>query len=87
MIKGVLRRCTQMSVDKNYVDTHGQSEVGFAFARLAFRLIPRIRNIQKQTLYLPRKAKAQQFENLTNHIKRPIRWARWSPYEDHAAGQ
>ena len=32
MIKGVLRHCTQMSVDKNYVDTHGQSEVGFAFS-------------------------------------------------------
>ena len=34
MIKGVLRHCTQMSVDKNYVDTHGQSEVGFAFCYL-----------------------------------------------------
>ena len=75
MIKGVLRRCTQMSVDKNYVDTHGQSEVGFAFAHLlGFQLMPRIRNIQKQTLYLPEKGQSQQFENLTAIIKRPIRW-------------
>ena len=75
MIKGVLRHCTQMSVDKNYVDTHGQSEVGFAFAHLlGFQLMPRIRNIQKQTLYLPEKGQKQQFENLTSIIKRPIRW-------------
>ena len=75
MIKGVLRHCTQMSVDKNYVDTHGQSEVGFAFAHLlGFQLMPRIRNIQKQTLYLPEKRQKQQFENLTSIIKRPIRW-------------
>lgn len=75
MIKGVLKHCTQMSVDKNYVDTHGQSEVGFAFAHLlGFQLMPRIRNIQKQTLYLPEKGQNQQFENLTSIIKRPIRW-------------
>jgi len=75
MIKGVLRHCTQMSVDKNYVDTHGQSEVGFAFAHLlGFQLMPRIRNIQRQKLYLPEKGQKQQFDNLTSIIKRPIRW-------------
>ena len=75
MIKGVLRHCTQMSVDKNYVDTHGQSEVGFAFAHLlGFQLMPRIRNIQNQKLYLPAKGQKQQFKHLTAIIKRPIRW-------------
>jgi TnpA family transposase len=75
MIKGVLRHCTQMSVDKNYVDTHGQSEVGFAFSHLlGFQLMPRIRSVQKQKLYLPEKGQNQQFENLTSIIKRPIRW-------------
>ncbi|MEO0521194.1 MAG: Tn3 family transposase, partial [Cyanobacteria bacterium P01_A01_bin.116] len=75
MIKGVLQHCTQMSVEKNYVDTHGQSEVGFAFSHLlGFQLMPRIRNIQKQKLYLPEKGQKQQFENLTSIIKRPIRW-------------
>lgn len=75
MIKGVLRHCTQMSVDKNYVDTHGQSEVGFAFTHLlGFQLMPRIRNIQRQKLYLPEKGQKQQFENLASIIKRPIRW-------------
>jgi len=31
MIEGVLRHETEMAIDKTYVDTHGQSEVGFAF--------------------------------------------------------
>lgn len=75
MIKGVLRHCTQMSVDKSYVDTHGQSEVGFAFCYLlGFQLMPRIRGIQKQKLYLPEKGQAQQYDNLAAIIKRPIRW-------------
>ena len=75
MIKGVLRHCTQMSVDKNYVDTHGQSEVGFAFCHLlGFQLRPRIRGIQKQTLYLPDKGQAQQYGNISAILKRPIRW-------------
>jgi hypothetical protein len=31
MIEGVLRHCTEMAIDKQYVDSHGQSEVAFAF--------------------------------------------------------
>ena len=31
MINGVLKHCTNMEVQKNYVDSHGQSEVAFAF--------------------------------------------------------
>ena len=27
MIEGLLRHCTSMKVEKNYVDSHGQSEV------------------------------------------------------------
>src|SRR6478736_6013604 len=34
MIEGVLRHCTEMEIEKNYVDSHGQSEVAFAFCRL-----------------------------------------------------
>ena len=34
MINGVLRHCTDMSIEKNFVDTNGQSEVGFAFCHL-----------------------------------------------------
>lgn len=54
MIEGLLRHCTDMQVKKNFVDTHGQSEVAFAFCRLlGFELMPRIRRIGEQRLYLP----------------------------------
>jgi TnpA family transposase len=33
MLEGLLRHGTEMEVEKNYVDTGGQSEVGFAFCR------------------------------------------------------
>jgi TnpA family transposase len=75
MIQGVLRHCTLMSVDKNYVDTHGQSEVGFAFCYLlGFQLMPRIKGIHQQKLYLPAKGQSQSYPNLQAIIKRPIRW-------------
>ena len=34
MIQGVLRHCTEMEIDRHYVDSHGQSTLGFAFCRL-----------------------------------------------------
>src|SRR6266403_5085581 len=34
MIEGVLRHCTEMEIEKHYVDSHGQSEVAFAFCHL-----------------------------------------------------
>ena len=75
MIEGVLRHCTQMSLDKSYVDTHGQSEVGFAFTYLlGFQLMPRIRNIGVQKLYLPHTGQSQRYNNLASIIKRPIQW-------------
>ncbi|EQD81006.1 transposase Tn3 family protein, partial [mine drainage metagenome] len=49
MMEGVLRHCTDMTVEKNYVDTHGQSEVAFAFSYLlGFKLLPRLKSINKQ---------------------------------------
>ncbi len=53
MIKGVLNHCTKMSINKQYVDTHGQSEVAFAFCRMfGFELMPRLKNIAIQKLSL-----------------------------------
>ena len=52
MIEGVLRHCTDVEIDRNYVDTHGASVVGFAFTYLLnFRLLPRFKNIGVQRLY------------------------------------
>ncbi|CKE85887.1 transposase [Streptococcus pneumoniae] len=54
MMEGVLRHCTDMEVDRNYVDTHGQSVVAFAFCHLlGFKLMPRFKNIGSQKLYRP----------------------------------
>lgn len=52
MIEGVLRHCTEIEVTKQYVDSHGQSEVAFAFCRLlGFELMPRLKAIHSQKLY------------------------------------
>ena len=34
MIEGLLRHETTAAIDANYVDSHGQSEIGFAFTEL-----------------------------------------------------
>ena len=34
MIEGEIDHCTEMEVDRQYVDSHGQSTVAFAFCRL-----------------------------------------------------
>ena len=45
MIEGVIHHCTEMAVDHQDVDSHGQSEVAFAFCRLlGFPLLPRLKN-------------------------------------------
>jgi TnpA family transposase len=54
MIEGVLRHCTEMEVERQYVDSHGQSEIAFAFTSLlGFQLLPRLKRIHKQTLWRP----------------------------------
>ncbi|MEV6860386.1 Tn3 family transposase [Streptosporangium subroseum] len=53
MMEGVLRHCTDATIDRQYTDTHGQSLVGFAFSYLlGFRLLPRMKNIAGQKLVL-----------------------------------
>lgn len=75
MITGVLRHDTEMDLQKNYVDTHGQSEIGFAFSHLlGFELLPRLKNIQVQKLYRPETGMAEAYPNLQLILTRPIRW-------------
>lgn len=75
MIEGVLRHCTDMEVEKNYVDSHGQSEVAFAFCNLlGFDLLPRLKAIASQKLYLPGAGDAKLYENLEPVLTRPIQW-------------
>jgi TnpA family transposase len=72
MIEGVLRHCTDMTIDRQYVDSHGQSEVAFAFCHLlGFDLLPRLKAIGKQKLYRP---DSDGYTNLEPILTRPINW-------------
>ena len=75
MIEGVLRHSTKMEVEKNYVDSHGQSEVAFAFCHLlGFELMPRLKRIHAQKLYRPSAGKPDSYKNLRLVLTRPINW-------------
>ncbi|HZU70761.1 MAG TPA: Tn3 family transposase [Ktedonobacteraceae bacterium] len=75
MIKGVLRHCTEMKIEKQFVDTHGQNEVAFGFCRLlGFELMPRLKNIYAQRLYRPKSGEPEAYPNLQLILSRPINW-------------
>ncbi len=75
MINGVLRHCTSMEVQKNYVDSHGQSEVAFAFTHLlGFQLMPRLKRMKIQKLYRPHTGQSNAYPNLQPILTRPIKW-------------
>jgi TnpA family transposase len=75
MIEGAMRHCTEMSLEKQYVDTHGQSFVGFAFCHLlGFRLLPRFKSIKTKKLYRPYAGKPRDYASLEPALTRPINW-------------
>jgi TnpA family transposase len=91
MIEGVLRHCTEMEVDRNYVDTHGQSEVAFAFCRLlGFQLLPRLKAIHSQKLHPAEAGGKTRYPNLAPVLANPIDWdlieAEYNPFVRYATG-
>lgn len=75
MIEGVLRHLTTMEVEKNYVDTHGQSEVAFAFCYLlGFQLLPRLKQIHLQKLSRPTVGRPDDYPKLQAILTTPINW-------------
>ena len=75
MIEGTMRHGTEMQVEGNYVDSHGQSEIGFGITRLlGFKLLPRIKRINHVRLYRPDKGQPDAYPNLQAVMTRPIRW-------------
>jgi TnpA family transposase len=75
MIEGVLRHCTDMNIQRHYVDSHGQSEVAFAFCHLlGFELSPRLKAIARQKLYLPDAELRGLLDNLAPILSRVIDW-------------
>jgi len=72
MIEGILRHETTMNIERNYVDTHGQSEIAFAFSHLlGFELLPRLKNLGRQKLSRP---DAETYANLEPVLAKPIDW-------------
>jgi len=50
---------TEAEIEKNSVDSHGQSEMAFAFCHLlGFQLLPRLKAIHAQKLYRPESRQA-----------------------------
>lgn len=75
MIKGVLEHSTKMDLNSAYVDTHGQSTIGFGISKLLkFELLPRLKNIHKQKLYTASDTDKQTYKNLTAILKDSIHW-------------
>ena len=75
MIEGVVHHCTEMEVDRQYVDSHGQSTVAFAFCRLlGFQLMPRLKAIHVQKLSRPDVGQPDAYKNLQLILTKPIDW-------------
>ena len=69
MIQGLLRHCTDMTVEKGFVDTHGQSTVGFAFTYLLnIQLMPRFADIAKRKLHRPDVGMTDAYPELAAHL-------------------
>ncbi len=75
MIEGVVHHCTEMEVDRQYVDSHGQSTIAFSFCRsLGFQLMPRLKAIPVQKLSRPDAGRADASPNLQAILTKPIDW-------------
>ena len=58
------------------MDSHGQSEVAFAFTKLlGLQLLPRLKAISGQRLYLPKAGGVAAYPNLACILARQINWA------------
>jgi TnpA family transposase len=75
MIEGVLRHCTTLEIEQQYVDSHGQSEVAFAFCYLlGFDLLPRLKALATQKLARPSPGPLDTYPHLQPILTRPINW-------------
>jgi TnpA family transposase len=75
MIQGVLRHCTEMTIETQYVDSHGQSEVAFGLCRLLqIDLQPRLKPLHRQRLYLSQSDHAGRYPHLALVLTRAINW-------------
>ena len=75
MMEGLLHHGTDVPVAADYTDTHGASVIGFAFTHLlGYSLLPRLKDIGRQRLYLPDSETGAGLKNVQAVLTRPIRW-------------
>ncbi len=75
MLEGVLRHCADMQIKQQMTDSHGQSEIGFAFSHLlGFRLLPRLKPIHSQRLAVSAAGDQEQYPHLKEVLGKPINW-------------
>lgn len=86
MITSLLHHDTMMTIEANCIDSHGQSELGFAFCRfLSVELLPWLKRMKHERLYLPDANTKNNFPHLAGVLTRPIRWdLAHAHYEDMA---
>ena len=73
MLKGIIDHDTAMNMNRVFVDTHGQSVIGFAVSYLlGFNLLPRFKNINKQKVYGTETKDKQKYKNIAHIIKGTI---------------
>jgi TnpA family transposase len=75
MVEGAMRHGTDMNIEASYVDSHGQSFVGFGVTRLlGFDLLPRIKQVNHYKLYLPAAGDLERYPRLRPALTNPITW-------------
>lgn len=75
MIKGVIDHDTKMNMDRVFVDTHGQSVIGFAISYiLDFDLLPRFKAINKQKVCGVTSSDKTKYNNIALMMKGTINW-------------
>jgi TnpA family transposase len=75
MLEGVLRHCADMTIKHQMTDSHGQSEIGFAFSYLlGFRLLPRLKPIHSQRLALVEAGTQEDYPHLKEVLGKAINW-------------
>ena len=75
MMKGVIDHDTKMNMSRVFVDTHGQSVIGFASAyMLGFDLLPRFKAINKQKICGVNSKDKKKYDNISLIMKGTINW-------------
>lgn len=83
MIKGIIDHDTDMDMKRVFVDTHGQSVIGFATSYiLDFFLCPRLKAINKQKLYYVDSGDRNKYKNISEILKGSINWELLEEYYD-----